>query len=135
MAVEMVPIRSIKQYLREFGYEALVKNNADKKIVKEQIIDAFQKEIFGQITFRYRDPAILSRDAGIIDEQTREGVRHILSNARWKWKRVCAEFDKYRETRGIIYEDDLMERLKDIVKIQESERENPDEVPIEANIV
>ena len=131
MATEMVPIRSIKQYLREFGYEALVKNNANRSLVKEQIIDAFQKEIFGQIVFKYHDAAILSRPAEQIDEETRIGIRHILSNAKWKWKRVCAEFNKYRETRDLIYEDELMLRLQDIVKIQESERDNPGEVPME----
>ena len=122
MAAEMVPIRSIKQYLKEFGYEAIVKNNGDRLIVKEQILDTFQKEIFGQIVFRYGDPAILSRPIEQADEKTREGIRHILTNAKWKWKRVCAEFDKYKETKNLIYENELMERLGDIVKIQENDR-------------
>lgn len=131
MATEMVPIRSIKQYLREFGYEALVKNKANRSLVKEQIIDAFQKEIFGQIVFKYHDAAILSRPTEQIDEKTRDGVRHILTNARWKWKRLCGEFNKYRETRDLISEDELMLRLQDIVKIQESERDHPEEISME----
>lgn len=131
MATEIVPIRSIQQYLREFGYEAIVKNHADRGLVKEQIIDAFQKEIFGQIVFKYKDAALLSRPDEQIDEKTREGVRHILSNAKWKWKRVCAEFNKYRETKDLISEDELLFRLKDIVKIQESERDHPGDIPME----
>lgn len=135
MATEMVPIRSIKQYLREFGYEAIVKNNANRGLVKEQIIDAFQKEIFGQIVFKYHDAAILSRPTEQIDEKTRDGVRHILANARWKWKRLCTEFNKYLETRDLIQDDELMTRLKDIVTIQEKERDNPDDIPIEDEAV
>lgn len=131
MAVEMVPIRSVKQYLREFGYDELVKNGADKSLVKEQILDAFQKEIFGQITLRYHDPALLSRPEEHVDEKTREGIRHIISNSRWKWKKLCAEFDKYRETRHVIEEPMLMERLKDIVTIQENDRDKPGEIPME----
>ena len=131
MATEMVPIRSIKQYLREFGYEAIVKNHADRGLVKEQIIDAFQKEVFGQIVFKYRDAAILSRPNELIDDKTREGIRHIISNARWKWKRVCAEFNKYQETHDLIHEDELMLRLQDIVKIQTQERDKPGEIPME----
>lgn len=131
MATEIVPIRSIQQYLREFGYEAIVKNHADRGLVKEQIIDAFQKEIFGQIVFKYKDAALLSRPDEQIDEKTREGVRHILSNAKWKWKRVCAEFNKYRETKDLISEDELLLRLQDIVKIQESERDHPGDIPME----
>lgn len=131
MATEIVPIRSIQQYLREFGYEAIVKNHADRRLVKEQIIDAFQKEIFGQIVFKYKDAALLSRPDEQIDEKTREGVRHILSNAKWKWKRVCAEFNKYRETKDLISEDELLLRLQDIVKIQESERDHPGDIPME----
>lgn len=131
MATEIVPIRSIQQYLREFGYEAIVKNHADRGLVKEQIIDAFQKEIFGQIVFKYKDAALLSRPDEQIDEKTREGVRHILSNAKWKWKRVCAEFNKYRETKDLISEDELLLRLQDVVKIQESERDHPGDIPME----
>ena len=131
MATEIVPIRSIQQYLREFGYEAIVKNHADRGLVKEQIIDAFQKEIFGQIFFKYKDAALLSRPDEQIDEKTREGVRHILSNAKWKWKRVCAEFNKYRETKDLISEDELLLRLQDVVKIQESERDHPGDIPME----
>lgn len=126
MAQEIVPIRSIKQYIKEFGYDAVVKGHGDKNLVKDQIIDAFQKEIFGQITFRYKDATLLSRPADEIDEKTREGVRHILSNARWKWNRLCDEFDKYPETRHLIEKPMLNERLQDIIQIQENDREGKD---------
>jgi hypothetical protein len=118
MSAVMVPIRSIKQYLKDFGYEAIIEKKQDKGLVKKQILDAFQKEIFGQIFFRFNDPNLLSKSASDVDEKTREGVRHILSNARWKWKRLCAEFNKYPETRNIIDPDELMLNLKDAVKLQ-----------------
>lgn len=131
MATEIVPIRSIHQYLREFGYEALVKNHADRGLVKEQILDAFQKEIFGQIVLKYNDVELLSKPESQVDEKIKVGIRHILTNSKWKWKRLCLEFNKYRETKDLIQEDELMSRLQDVVKIQESEREHPGDVPME----
>ena len=47
MAEVMVPIRSVKQYCREFG-KAVISDGAKPSMVKEQILDAFQKEIFGR---------------------------------------------------------------------------------------
>lgn len=131
MATEIVPIRSIQQYLREFGYEALVKNHADRGLVKDQILDAFQKEIFGQIVLKYNDVELLSKPESQVDEKIKIGIRHILTNSKWKWKRLCLEFNKYRETKDLIQEDELMSRLQDVVKIQESEREHPGDVPME----
>lgn len=141
MAAEMVKIRSVKQYLREFGYEAIVKEHQDPKLVKEQILDAFEKEVFGQIVFRFHDPAVLSRSPENVDEKTREGLRHILEQTNRKYKRLCIEFSKYRETHSLLMPDELMMRLKDIVALQEHEREDGpviaddpvDVVPVEVN--
>ena len=134
MPSEIVPIRSIQQYIKEFGYDALVVKRADRGLVKKQIMDAFEKEIFGQLMLRYKDVTILSRPEEEIDEKTRLGVRHILSNSKWKWKRLCSEFSKYRETRDLIYPDELMLNLQDIVKILEKDRESPSNNSAEAVI-
>lgn len=125
MANEFVPIRSVKQYIKEFGVEGIAKG-ANKELVRKQLLDAFQKEIFGQIVMRYHDPALLSRPYEYIDEETRIGIRHILENTNRKWKRLCMEFAKYKETHSLILPDDLMLYLKDVVHIQEQEREEPD---------
>lgn len=49
---EILRIRSAKDYFEEYGREALYKQNADKKLVKQQLIDAFHKEIFGLVAMR-----------------------------------------------------------------------------------
>lgn len=127
---DMVPIRSVKQYIKEFGVNGIGKG-MDPKLVKEQILDAFQKEIFGQLMFKYNNPDILSVEESSVDEQTREGVRNILKNANRKWGRLCIEFSKYKDTYSLIYPSELMERMRDIVKIQVSERKNPEEIPVD----
>lgn len=120
MAEVMVPIRSVKQYCREFG-KAIISDGAKPSMVKEQILDAFQKEIFGQITMKYHDANLLAKSEDSVDEATREGVRHILANADRKWKRLCTLFAEVPQLRTLIYPSELMERVRDIVKIQESD--------------
>ena len=106
MAETLIPIRSVKQYFREFAVEGIGKG-AKPELVKEQLLDAFQKEIFAQITLKYHDPAILSKDAGEVDDATREGVHNILENSFRKWRRLCELFARYRETRMLIEPEDL----------------------------
>lgn len=130
MAETMVPVRSVKQYFKEFGVNGIGKG-ADRTEIHDAILDAFKKEVFGQITLRYHDAAILSRPEETIDEATRIGVRNILDQENRKWKRLCTEFSKYKETFSLIAPNELMESLKDVVKIQESERENPGETPVD----
>lgn len=88
---EMVTVRSVKNYFNEFiaapvqkgGVEWLRHNHL---MVKEQLIEAFRKEIFGQIVFK------LGPQAATIspDELTnREEIRNILQQAFRKWRRLC----------------------------------------------
>lgn len=130
MAETMVPVRSVKQYFKEFGVNGIGKG-ADRTEIHDAILDAFKKEVFGQITLRYHDAEILSKPEETIDEATRIGVRNILDQENRKWKRLCTEFSKYKETFSLIAPSELMESLKDVVKIQESERENPGETPVD----
>ena len=125
---ETLPIRSVKGYIREFGYEAIVKNHADPKLVKQQLLDAFHKEIFGQLAMKFGDPALLAEDISNVDPETKRQVDNILKNSVRKWMRLCIEFSKYRETHSLIMPDDLMTTLDDIVKSQTGEEEViPDE--------
>ena len=130
MAETIVPIRSVKQYMKEFVFNGIGKG-AKPNLVREQILDAFQKEIFGQITMKYHDPELLSRGEETVDERTREGIRNILDNANRKFKRLCVELSKYKETYNLIQPGELMERMRDIVKIQESKRKDPESVPVD----
>ena len=124
MAETMVQIRSVQGYFKAFAIEAIGKKHQDRELVKYQILDAFQKEIFGQIVGRYGDPNLLAKDAESVDPEVKRGVDNILKNSLQKWKKLVKMFGKYRETANLIYEKDLMESLDDIVQIQT----NPDSV-------
>lgn len=124
MSERIVPIRSVKQYIREFIYEGIIQKGMKPEMVKEQLLDAFQKEVFGQIVLKYHDAAILSRAENMVDPAVREGCRHILENANRKWKRLCMETAGFGKTRMLLDQDDLMKRLQDIVEIQENERKD-----------
>lgn len=127
----MVPIRSVKQYFKEFGENALIKEGARPSMVREQILDAFQKEIFGQITLKYHDASILAKPTDTISDETREGIRNILKNADRKFRRLCIEFSKNKETYNVIQPRELLERMQDVIKIQEETAKNPDEIPVD----
>lgn len=118
MSEQMVTIRSVKGYIKEFGIEAIGKKHADPDLVKQQILDAFQKEIFGQLTLKFGDPELLAFDIESVDPETKRQVDNILSNSIRKWKRLCIEFAKYKETFNLLQPSDLMVTLEDIVKGQ-----------------
>lgn len=130
MADTMVTIRSVKQYFKEYGINGIGKGG-DRTEIHNAILHEFKQEIFGQITMRYHDAEILSKPEETIDEATRIGVRNILDQADRKWRRLCTEFSKYKETFNLIEPKELMEYVKDIVKIQESEAKNPGETPVD----
>ena len=113
----MVTIRSVKQFIRDFGVNGIGKG-LSKELVREQIMDAFQKEIFGQLTMKFGDPELLAKDISDVDPETKRKVDNILSNSVRKWKRLCMEFAKYRDTYDLIMPGDLMLTLEDIVASQ-----------------
>lgn len=115
---EMLQIRSVKGYFKEFAIEAIGKKHADKALVRQQILDAFQKEIFGQLAMKFGDPEMLAFDIEAVDPETKRQVDNILSNSVRKYKRLCMEFAKYRETQDVIFPSDLMTTIEDIVKAQ-----------------
>lgn len=123
MAEQMIVIRSVKGYFKEFAVEAIGKRHADPDLVKSQILDAFKKEIFGQITQNFGDPEILAKDVSKIDPETKRKIENILSNSVRKWKRLCIVFSQYKETQNLLFPSDLMMTLEDIVKIQTGEDE------------
>lgn len=127
MGEHMVPIRSVKGYLKEFGIEAIGKNHADPKLVKQQLLDTFQKEIFGQLAMKFGDPELLAYDIEAVDPETKRQVDNILSNSVRKWKRLCIEFAKYKETHSLILPSDLMVTLEETVKGQTEGFLDPEE--------
>lgn len=110
----MVPVRSVKGYIQEFAVDAIGKKHGDPEIVKEQIIDSFQKEIFNQLMLRFDDPALLAKDISKVDPETKRKVDNILTNSVRKWRRLCIEFP----VPNLLFPSDLMVTLEDIVNAQ-----------------
>lgn len=82
---EMVPIRSVKQYWNEYIVNGLGKG-VRKEIVKGQLLDAFQKEVFGQVAFKLGvNTATMDRE----DLAQLDGIQNILHNSFRKWRRLC----------------------------------------------
>lgn len=82
---EMVPIRSVKQYWNDYIVNGLGKG-VRKEIVKGQLLDAFQKEVFGQVAFKLGvNTATMDRE----DLAQLDGIQNILHNSFRKWRRLC----------------------------------------------
>ena len=116
MAEHFAPIRSVKGYLREFCYEGLVKKKGDRNLVKNQLIAAFKDELFNQFAVMVGDPQILAKEDSEVDPEVKKKVDNILSNTIRKWKRLCIECQKHRETQNWIFPSELMTNLEDTVK-------------------
>ena len=119
MAEVFVPIMSVKQYFKQYAVEGIAKG-ADPNLVKKQLLDAFQKEIFGQITMKYHDAYILSKGADEVPEDVRKGVDAILQNSLRKWRRLCMMFGEYSDTRMVIEPQDLVDWIGQIIDDQKS---------------
>lgn len=116
MAEQFIPVRSVKGYFKEFCVEALVKKKGDRNLIKNQLIAAFKDELFNQFSMKLGDPQILAKDDSLVDPETKQKVDNILSNTVRKWKRLCVECQKYRETCNWIFPSELMTNLEDTVK-------------------
>lgn len=87
---DMVQIRSVKQYINDFIVEGLkdIANPSEIDLIriKRQMIDAFRREIFGQIAFKIGpEAATMSRD----DMAKIDAVNNILVQSFRKWRRIC----------------------------------------------
>ncbi len=88
---EQLTVRSVKHFFNEFIAGPAQKNGTDwlrrnKDLIKSQLIDAFRKEIFGQIVFKLGDKAkTMSRD----ELASLDGIQNILQQSFRKWRRLC----------------------------------------------
>ena len=90
---EMVQIRSVKQFFRDFivkpyqeNGEAWLRKVSNQTRIKNQLLDAFRKEIFGQVTLKLGpEAATMTRD----QMANLDGVKNILHQSFRKWKRLC----------------------------------------------
>ena len=86
----LIRIRSVKQYSNDFLVPELKENSNirpdDLLRIKQQMLDAFRREIFEQIADKIGpEAATMSRDdlAGL------EKVNNILTQSFRKWRRIC----------------------------------------------
>ena len=58
------------------------------------------------------DPQIFMEGRAVTDKE-REKLDNIVKNVNKKWKSLCKQFAKYRETCNLIDEEDLMKYMND----------------------
>ena len=120
---EMVQIRSVKQYFNDFvvkGLEGKEKvNQVDLIPIKNAILDAFRKEIFGQIIFKLGpEAATMSKD----EMANIDFVNNILVQTFRKWRRLCILCSEYG-LGGFFQLEDLQHALDDESEIEEDPEE------------
>lgn len=118
---DMVQIRSVKQYFNDFIVKGLKDNPNIQEVdlirVKQQILDAFRREIFGQIAFKLGpEAASMSRD----DLAKIDTVNNILVQEFRKWKRFCIICSEHGL--GNFFQ------LEDLRRVLEEEEDDPEEV-------
>ena len=101
---EIAPVLSAEQYFDKYARNGIAKG-MDRILVKNQLIDAFRREIFGVITMRAKKQFddIPPED----DPEAQRIARNVIKDAKNKWKKLVAMFETYRETSGLITMDDL----------------------------
>ena len=120
---EMVQIRNVKQYFNDFvvkGLEGKEKvNQVDLIPIKNAILDAFRKEIFGQIIFKLGpEAATMSKD----EMANIDFVNNILVQTFRKWRRLCILCSEYG-LGGFFQLEDLQHALDDESEIEEDPEE------------
>lgn len=101
---EIAPVLSAEQYFDKYARNGVAKG-MDRILVKNQLLDAFRREIFGVITMRAKKQFddIPPED----DPEARRIAKNVIKDAKNKWKRLVTMFETYRETSGLITVDDL----------------------------
>lgn len=97
-------VKSWKYYFQKYGVEKLGNEHRKQSEVKVELLDEFKAEVYDELKFRLGDALYTAPDN---DEDARRISGNILKNNAKKWKRLCEEFTKYRETAGMISLEDL----------------------------
>lgn len=97
-------VKSWKYYFQKYGVEKLGNEHRRQSDVKVELLDEFKAEVYDEAKFRLGDAWYTAPDN---DKDARRIAGNILKNAVKKWKRLCEEFAKYRETAGMISLEDL----------------------------
>ena len=82
-------------------------------MVRSQLIDAFHKEMYGLVAMRTKK-----------ESDIKDIARRVAREEIKKWKALIKRFEMYRETSGLLKEDDLKMNPEDIVAEGEEEAED-----------
>lgn len=121
---DQIIILSVNGYMKKYAVDGIGKG-ADRWQVKRDMLDEFRREIFN-LSVSKLGPKIFSNEWEGSDED-RKILENILNNAKKKWKSLCKEFAKYRETSGLIEEKDLQEYLEGRMSLADDEDQAADD--------
>lgn len=98
-------IRSADQYWNDYVIELLIKRKFQRFTVKDMLVDDVKKEVYQLALLR------TGWDGDFWDIPETEDNKRILTNimkdTMKKWRKLCHRCSLYKETAGLITEDDL----------------------------
>lgn len=111
--VEMVQIRSVKNYFNEFIVNGLKGKTSVQEVdlidIKAKLLKAFQQELYGQIVFKLGPEAADMKPDDLADM---EGIQNILQQTFRKWRRLCILCSEHG-LGNFFHLEDLQDALKD----------------------
>lgn len=107
---DQIQIMSVNGYMQKYAIDGISKG-ADRWQVKRDMLDEFRREIFNTAVFRV-GPQVFSNEWEGTDKD-RQKLESIIDNANKKWRSLCREFEKYKETSGLLKETDLQDYLEE----------------------
>lgn len=108
---EMVRVRSADEYFEVYGKEGIGKG-MDRIMIRNQLIDAFHKEIFGLVAMRAKKQ--LSDIPAEGDPEAMRIARNVIRDTTKKWLKLVKMFEMYRETSGLLKPEDIQLDIDDL---------------------
>ena len=109
---EMVRVRSADEYFQIYGLEGIGKKGLDRILVRQQLIDAFHKEMFGLVAMRTKKSLEDIPAEG--DPEALRIARNVIKDTTKKWIKLVGMFEKYKETSGLLKPDDIALEIDDL---------------------
>ena len=100
-----VRIMSADEYFEEYGRKKIYEQKMDRLVVKQQLINAFHKEIFSLVAMRAKKQFKDIPKEG--DPEALRIARNVIKDATKKWLKLCRMFESYRETSDVIKPEDI----------------------------
>lgn len=123
MSEHMIPILSVNGYMKKYAVDGIGKG-ADRWQVRRDMLDEFRREIFN-LAICSVGPQVFSNEwEGTEEDRTK--LENIVNNANKKWRSICREFEKYKETSGLLKETDLQDYLNDRMSLINEEESEED---------